>query len=341
MFNTNTQNAKSQYYQFKYVTIPDEPSDLAVALSDKTAKGLERPWRRYKMANEYLAIAYDDIDSKKADRLRACGKTLVFDIDANGNKHLSFAESCRVRLCPLCSWRRSLKCFYNTMSIINYIRDNDLKYSYVFVTLTIKNCNADNLSNTIDLLYAALKRFMQRKEIKRAFRGSVRNLEVTHNVNRDSSSFDSYHPHFHCIFAVKPSYFTDSKIYLSRAKISEIWQDCLQVDYKVQVDVRACYDNTAHAVAEASKYAAKASDYLLLDDWDLTVDTVRTLDRALANRRLVNYSGIFRDIKAKLNLSDVEDADLIHVNNDVAESDITTTREYYFWYSGYNQYYKV
>lgn len=341
MFNTNTRDAKSQYYQFKYVDIPDEPSDLAVALTDKTAKGTERPWRRYKMANEYLSQAYLDIDTKKADRLQACGKTLVFDIDANGNKHLSFAESCRVRLCPLCSWRRSLKCFYNTMSIINYIRDNDLKYSYVFVTLTIKNCQGNELSDTIDLLYAALKRFMQRKEIKRAFRGSVRNLEVTHNVNRESSSFDTYHPHFHCIFAVKPSYFKDVKTYLSRAKIAEIWQDCLQVDYKVQIDVRACYDNTAHAVAEASKYAAKASDYLILDDWDLTVETVRTLDKALANRRLVNYSGIFRDIKARLNLSDVEDADLIHVNNDVAEADIVTTREYYFWYSGYNQYYKI
>ena len=71
------------------------------------------------------------------------------------------------------------------------------------------------------------------------------------------------------------------------------------------------------------------------------LERVRTLDRALANRRLVNYSGIFRDIKSKLNLSDVEDADLIHVNNDAVDSDITSTREYYFWYSGYNQYYKI
>lgn len=341
MSNTNTQSAKSQYYQFKYVEIPSEPSSLAVALSDKTSRGRERPWRIYKMANEYLSQAYLDIDTKKADRLQACGKMLAFNIDAEGNKYLEFAGSCHVRLCPLCAWRRSLKCFYNTMSIINYIRENDLNYSYVFVTLTIKNCKAEELSKTIDLLYASMKRFTQRNEIKKAFRGSVRNLEVTHNVDRNSSSFDTYHPHFHCIFAVNQSYFTDSKIYLSRAKISRIWKECLQVDYSVQVDVRACYDNTAHAVAEASKYAAKAKDYLILDDWDLTVETVRTLDSALANRRLVNYSGIFRDVKAKLELSDVEDADLVHVSNDVVEAEITSRREYYFWYSGYNQYYKI
>lgn len=340
MSNHITKPDRSQYANLRYVEIPDEPSAFLEPLSDKSKRGKERPWRKYKLANEYLEVAYREINKSKAERLQTCGRYLVFEVDEKGVKRLSHADSCRVRLCPLCAWRRSLKCFYNTMSIINYIRDNGLDYSYVFVTLTIKNCNADKLSETIDMLYSAMKRFTQRKEIKKAFKGSVRNLEVTHNVDRNSKSFDTYHPHFHCIFAVNKSYFKDTKIYLSREKISKIWQSCLQVDYDVQVDVRACYDNTAHAVAEASKYAAKASDYLIFDDWEMTVDTVRTLDSALANRRLVNYSGIFRDVKNLLNLEEPEEGDLVNIGDGI-DLEGKTHKEVYFWYSGYSQYYKI
>ena len=342
MNNSNISLSRSQYYEFKNVEIPDEVSELSEELSDKSKRtGKERPWRRYKIASSYLAIAYEDVDIKKAERLQACGNCLTFEVDANGVKRLTHADSCRVRLCPLCSWRRSLKSYCNTMSIINYFNEHNMLYSYVFVTLTIKNCDAEHLSETIDLLYASMKRFTQRKEIKKAFKGSVRNLEVTHNVDRKSASFDTYHPHFHCLFATNRSYFKDAKIYLSRKEIARIWKECLQVDYDVQVDVRACYDTTAHAVAETSKYASKPSEYLIFDDWDMTVETVRTLDSALANRRLINYGGIFRDVKCKLKLDDVDDGDLVHIGDDGIDLEGRTHKEIYFWYSGYSQYYKI
>lgn len=92
----------------------DNLPELAEQLSDKGRGGKERPWRAYKMANELLAMAYDDVDGKKADRLRACGKVLTFLVDEYGKKKLTNAESCRVRLCPLCTWRRSLK-FQSTL----------------------------------------------------------------------------------------------------------------------------------------------------------------------------------------------------------------------------------
>lgn len=311
----------------------------SVALSDKGRAGRERPWRRYKMSNEYLSIAYQEIDKKKSERLKLCGKVLTFDVDERGNKRLVNAESCRVRLCPLCSWRRSLKSYYNTMKIVDYINEHYNNTAYIFVTLTVQNCNADKLSDTLDLLFSALQRLTQRKDIRAVWHGSVRNVEVTHNVNVNDAWFDTYHPHVHMLVAVNKSYFKDKR-YISRAKLAELWQECLRVDYLPQVDVRACKGTDAHAVAECSKYATKASDYLIFDDWDLTVDTVRTLDKALANRRLINYAGLFRDVKRILALDDVDDGDLVNVgeNSEIGES---VKREYYFWYSGYRQYYKV
>lgn len=329
--NNNIELVNSQYADV----------DFNSQLSDKSRDGKERPWRRYKLANEYLALAYDEIDKKKAERLRACGKFLLFDVDENNNKRLVSANSCRVRLCSLCAWRRSLKCFHDTMQIVQYMQENDPK-AYIFVTLTVKNCVAEKLSETLDLLFSAVKRLYERKEIKSAWKGCVRNLEVTHNCDVDSADYDTYHPHFHMLVAVNKSYFK-SRDYISRDKLRRLWKECLRVDYLPQVDIRACKGSDAHAVAECSKYATKASDYLIFEDWDLTVDTVRTLDKALANRRLVNYSGVMRDVKRLLKISDVDDdnVDLTRVSDCDSNFSVKQKQEMYFWHSGYSQYYKV
>lgn len=331
---------------------------LAVALTDKGRNGRERPWRAYKMANEYLSMAYESINESKAERLKSCGKVLTFTVDRQtGQKVLTNAESCRVRLCPLCSWRRSLKNFWNTIAIVKWLQANESrqevgKFSYIFITLTVKNCRGDALSATIDDLFAAVKRLYERKEIKKAWLGMVRNLEVTHNVDTNSKDYDTFHPHFHMIAAVRPSYFT-SRDYISQKRLQALWKECLRVDYDPVVDIRrvrgraspegenASGCDAAKAVAECSKYAAKAADYIIPDDWDLTVDTVRVLDAALDRRRLINYSGIFREVKQKLHLEDCEDGDLVKVGEEMPKLGEDTYMESYWWYSGYRQYYKI
>lgn len=331
MVNCNTKIALSQQ---------SEPDGLE-ALSDIGRNGRERPWRDYKLANEYLSIAYDDVDPRKAERLRLCGKVLTFLVDDIGNKKLQSAESCRVRLCPLCSWRRSLKNFWNTMRILQYFAKQEREYSYIFMTLTVRNCSGDDLTGTLDMMFSAIQRFSQREEVRKAFKGMVRNLEVTHNINRSSKDFGTFHPHFHCIVAVNPSYFT-SRDYLSQKRITELWREALRADYDPICDVRRVKGGDARAVAECSKYAAKAADYIILDDWDLTVETVKLLDKALARRRLINYTGVFKLAKADLQLEDPEDGNLDDVGalEDVKLVGDTRLVSYY-WYSGYRQYYRV
>lgn len=326
-------------YDNKYTELCQDLPLTAIELSDKNVRGRERPWRRYKLCNEYLSLAYKEIDSSKADRLQACGKILTFEVDENGNKRLINADCCRVRLCPLCSWRRSIKSYSNTMRIVDFLNEHVGNISYIFVTLTMRNCKAEKLSESLDLLFDSLKRLVERKAVRKAFRGSVRNVEVTHNVDINSESYDTFHPHIHMLVAVNKSYF-NSRDYISQAKLTQLWKESLRVDYTPIVDVRRCSGNDSKAVAECSKYAAKAGDYIILDDWDLTVSTVRTLDKALANRRLINYSGIMRKAKQLLCLDDAEDGDLVHIGDEGNLSD-NIHREYYFWYSGYRQYYKV
>lgn len=286
------------------------------------------------MANELLAIAYEDVNTKKAGRLRACGSFLTFTVKDDGTKKLKHMDSCRVRLCPLCAWRRSLKVHAHTKQILDAMKGD---YAYVFLTLTVRNCTGEQLSETIDLMMAAWKRLTERKAFRDAVKGWYRGLEVTHNTDWRDKSYDTFHPHFHCLLAVNKSYFKN-KEYLTKDAWTALWRKSMKLDYDPVLDVRRVKGSTSAAVAEAAKYTVKDADYIIPDDWDLTVDTVRILDAALDDRRLVAYGGVMKDWHKKLNLDDEVDGDLVHTDADETAAAVTDREEVYFWHTGYTQY---
>jgi plasmid rolling circle replication initiator protein Rep len=163
-------------------------------------------------------------------------------------------------------------------------------------------------------------------------------LEITHNTNPQSVSYDTYHPHFHCILAVNKTYFKNEE-YIQKSDWTSFWRKAMRLDYDPVVDVRRVKGNTAKAVAEVSKYAVKDSDYIIPDDWQLTVDTVKLLDSVLSNRRLVAYGGKFKDWHRKLNLDDEVDGDLVHIDGDVSVDPEVKELITYVWHTGYNQYF--
>ena len=90
----------------------------AYVLRDISPTGRQNDWGRRKMANELLAIAYEDVNKRKAERLRNCATWLSFAAGADGRLRLHDANFCRVRLCPICQWRRALKTYSHTRSIV-------------------------------------------------------------------------------------------------------------------------------------------------------------------------------------------------------------------------------
>ena len=297
-------------------------------LTDRSPTGKERPWKEHKMHNEYLAMAYDDIDPAKAIRLRDCATSLSFDVTSDGGKRLATANFCRVRLCPMCQWRRSIKTFGQTMEVLQALGD---KWRYIFLTLTLRNCQPEELDATMALVLSGWNRLSQTKEYKAAVHGHMRTLEVTHNLEDDT-----YHPHIHALLAVRPSYFKH-KTYIKQDRWTELWQRSARLDYTPIVYVERCKGTQPHQIAEAAKYAVKSGDYIIPDDWQLTVETVRLLDKVLANRRFVAWGGIMADVRRQLRLDDTEDGDLVHVDKDQDKPD-KAHRVYYSWASGYNQY---
>lgn len=304
-------------------------------LKDYSSTGRLLPWRDKKMKNLLLSAAYDEIDIKKADRLRECASWLKYSELKNGSKRLTHANFCRVRLCPMCVWRRGLKIYAQTSKIMDEL-NKEKEYGYIFVTLTIKNVYGTRLDNAIDSMLQGWQRFIQRKRVDTVVKGWYRGLEITHNLDYKSDNFDTYHPHFHCVFAVSKSYFSGHS-YISRKEWQQIWRDSMRLDYDPQVDVRKVKGNTAKAVSEVAKYAVKDSDYIIPDDWDLTIDTVRLLDDVLHKRRFVAYGKRFKELHKKLSLDDVEDGDLVHVEADQLD-DETGKTIFYSWNTGYTNY---
>lgn len=296
-------------------------------LADKSATGKTRNWALHKLHSGYISLAYEEIEPRKAERMKECANWLSFVRKEDGTMKLHDARFCRVRLCPVCQWRRSLKTFAQMSQVLDVATSDG--YQFIFLTLTMKNCSGSELSNELTHLLLSFNRLMKYKDVRSAVKGFYRGCEVTHNVNTDE-----YHPHIHAILAVRSGYFGGT-MYLSQARWTELWQRALQVEYTPIIDVRKCKGGSK-AIAEACKYAVKPSDILNFDDWEMTVDTLRTLDSALEKRRFVGLGGCIKEIHKRLHLDDIEDGDLVHVESVGTEQ--ATEEEIIFFWNGYSQY---
>ena len=261
-------------------------------------------YKKRKILSEKIQKAYEKININKATRIALCFTRLEFYKKYSVNKitderlskelKLIFANSCRVRLCPSCAWRRSLKVYANNKKIMSeVIKDNKIN-KFIFLTLTLKNCTGKNLKETITHLLNSFNYLTRRKKIKDAWKGYIRNLEVTYN-----DKTKTYHPHIHIIVWVSNSYYNKG-IYITQKEYTQMFQEVAKINYIPIVNVKKA-DNGA--IPEISKYCLKYSDIINLPDEEL-VEVIRILDDALDNRRALSYGFKLKEIKQKLKLKD-------------------------------------
>ena len=296
-------------------------------------------WAGRKVRTNLASVAVGQIDPKVGDRMAVCGDDLV----SRGRK-LHQAWFCRNRFCPMCQWRKSLKTYAQMSRVVQFLQEQGLT-RYLFVSLTVRNCEGDKLSSTLDQMMAGWCRLLKTPEFsKGAIKGYYRNLEVTHNTCPDNSNYDTYHPHFHAIFVVDGSYFMGNR-YCSYERLRELWRKAMDLDYDPQVNIKAVKEDSPEqmmrAVCEISKYAIKDADYIIPDDWKLTETTLSVLVPALKGRRLVAYGGVIRKARQVLNLDDVETGDLVHIDDEKRELSESEAEIRVTFRSGFNQYIRV
>lgn len=288
-------------------------------LQDIKRDGNPRQWQEKKdnsllVMDSLIRIGYYN----QSYRISNCGVWLKFLECSQGHyKKLIGASFCRFRFCPMCNWRRSLMLHGQILKILHEVQERRKnKIRYLFLTLTIQNITADNLSSSIDSLFLGFKDLFRYKEVNKNIVGWVRNLEVTYNeIDK------TYHPHFHVLIGVTESYFKVSGEYISQSKWTDLWQKALKVDYKPIVNIKAVKAKSGEisekAVAETAKYSVKDTDYIKKDK-KIMDEVLITLLNSLKNRRLIGFGKMFRQVKKDLNLKDIESssADLVGADED-------------------------
>lgn len=318
-------------------------------LSDIGPNGKPRPWRKHKqealmLSEVYAAMGESGAEGAarwldKARRLESCASYAEFSRLPDGQGlHLYQSSFCRVRLCPMCQWRRSLKLGAQVRRVVeranaDHIADTGAAWRWLMVTFTIKNVQGPELGATIDRVHKGLNNLAKCKRWKSAVRGWLRATEVTHNTNPSSVAYDTYHPHMHLLLCVPAAYFK-GKGYIRQKEWADLWGHYIKANYTPVVDVRVIKPEDGgrlsdlpvgeqaaamgKACAEVSKYAAKPADYIVPSDLLLSMQTVQVLDSMLDRRRMTSWGGILKDIAKALDLDDPETGDLVHIDDEAS-----------------------
>ena len=311
-------------------------------LIDTSSSGRERPWNEYKARSKRLGDAYgriaeetgDDSFARASAAVASCGDYLEFIMGVDTEtgeevRRLKSAHFCRDRLCPVCQWRRSLVLYHEMMRCMEWVDEHCGRLVPLFLTLTVRNVEDDELANALDGIMKAFSRMLRWAGMKRRVKGSYRAVEVTKNSDRGT-----WHPHIHAVLLVPPEYFTDSALYLDKQGWIREWRRALGVDYdpSIAIGVLGKDGDRGKAILEVCKYSVKPGDWEGDSD-DETDNNVAVLRNALRDRRLVSMTGVLRDAKAALKLEDAEsdDADLVNTGDDSAESVVWLATEFYKW----------
>lgn len=296
-----------------------KPENTAFEPQLTTYSPIDKPWDVHRgQCDDVTGIYAANLEFQRyAARMASCSGILHFGWDTcreSGESSLKLrqAQFCRVRHCPVCQWRRSLMWQARFYQALPSIVETHPKARWLFLTLTVRNCDIADLGGTLTVMNQAWQKLIKRKEFKPVL-GWIRTTEVT--KGKDGSA----HPHFHALVMVPPSWFTIS--YVKHSRWVDLWQGCLKAPYSPNVDVRTVKPRVSKgstenplkstvealqgAVAETLKYSTKPSDMTDDDDAD---GWFLELTRQTHKRRFIATGGALKDV---LKLDDETDEDLI------------------------------
>jgi plasmid rolling circle replication initiator protein Rep len=326
MVESLAQNCSQQLREFN-TTVIDRV--LLRQVSPKDAKWDDRRAESDRAKELYSGTIYDAL----AGRIAGCSGRLEFgfDVDQHGKPKFTLQRAwfCRVRTCPVCQWRRSLMWRAKAFKILPKVIEDNPNHRFIFLTLTVRNCELTNLRATVTEMAAGWARMTKRKNWPA--HGWIRSLEVTRSVDGTA------HPHFHCLLMVPAGYFS-GKNYLSQQKWTDLWRDCMRLDYQPMVNVQAVKEKKGtdqtivEAILETIKYTVKPDD--LVGDGkqpsDVDQEWLVELTTQLHKIRAMATGGVLKEYLKEL---EQEPEDLIHVEDKPEDDDFTIATVTFDWQS--------
>jgi plasmid rolling circle replication initiator protein Rep len=298
----------------------------------------DKPWDVHKWESRIVSRLYDEAGlASYSKRVWECSQRLDFALKSDDagtmRLRLQSARFCRVRWCPVCLWRKSMMWRARFIKALPSMLADHPRGRFIFLTLTVRNCELDDLRETLAAMTKAWKLLTLRKNFPAI--GWLKSVEVTRG--RDGLA----HPHFHCLLMVNETYF--KRGYLSQQTWRDLWKDCMRIDYDPMVNVKVVKnrkrktDNSVNngvngnvdtslngnvdskvnnkvdpdlmaGLLEVVKYTTDPDDLVADPDW------LKGLTEQMHKTRAIGLGGVF-----KTYLSEDEPEDLIHTDLDDTE----------------------
>ena len=295
----------------------------------------EQNHTKHKLMNNDMIIKLQKCGfDKEAKLVSGCGTRINFSIQEHiktkdTRRRLKQANFCKFRFCATCNWRRNLNINRELLQAFEAI-EATRSISYLFLTLTIKNCKTSDLKATVKLMNEAFKRMSETKAYKNTVLGHFKALEII----GDKTPAGEVHPHFHILLIVSNSYFK-SRNYISQDKWVEMWQKALRADYTPVVDVRRIKAKKTKngkqlsalqsAVFEVAKYSVKHTE--------LTNKSDKEFAQILLQAKGMRFFSTGGLLKKMINLQKIDD-DLIGLKEELEALWIEIYEEIYEWING-------
>lgn len=225
----------------------------------------------------------------RVGKILGCGRYICMQPrEETAGWEIVASNFCRLRMCPMCAWRRSLRLYSQMLQVADELSD----FQWVLFTLTVPNVAGVELSDTLSELFRTSREMLKLPDF-RGFKGWLRCAEVTYSPERRD-----FHPHLHFLAAVRPGYFK-GKQYISQARLQELWQrwwpDVEDMDIR---KVRGY-----KGVCEVCKYAVKPM--VCPEDEEMLVEQAQACEvlwSALHGRRLLQSAGVVKDTLKRLKI---------------------------------------
>ena len=279
--------------------------NIVVKQDSALEKWADKKVRSTKISEKLKLIGYN----ARGERMANCSDVVTYQLCPEcGEFHIKRANLCRDRFCPVCAWRLSLQRFGAMSRVMCALQCGYPEYKFSLVTLTVKNCSADSLSETLFSMSSAWHLAINQRRVKSFMVGWARSVEITYNQETQE-----FHPHFHCILMTPPQSMIDY------ALMAEWEKACAKKGLKTSIKAQNTAEIQAKdgeklikSILETIKYAIKTDEMT-----NVPLKKFRYLVEGISKKRLFSSGGLIKEYMKNCGVTVKEMENATEENNDL------------------------
>lgn len=279
--------------------------DVVVKQETALEKWAQKKIKTDKVSEKMKLVGY----YARGERMANCSDIVTYQLCPEcGEFHVKRANLCRDRFCPICSWRLSLQRFGAMSRVMTALQCGYPEYKYSLATLTVKNCSADKLSETLFAMSSAWHLAINQRRVKAFVVGWARSVEITYNQETQE-----FHPHFHCILMTPPQSLADYALLAEWEKACEKkgLKTCIKAQNTTEIQAKDG-EKLIKSILETIKYALKTDEMT-----NIPLKKFRSLVDGISKKRLFSSGGLIKEYMKNCGVTVAEMENATEENKDL------------------------